>query len=179
MKSDELLHLVAKRVSYDKETGQVSWLKSDDAPAKWNARYAGRPAGTTYKGYIRVCLTIDGRHVMFRAHRIAFFVLHGRAPVGDIDHIDGDRSNNRPCNLREASRSENMRNAKAPVTNTSGVVGVTWDKSEGSWKAQANSKIGKRVHLGRFKSLADAERCVVEFRRANGYSARHGQNGSA
>lgn len=69
-----------------------------------------------------------------QTHRIIWAMTHGAWPAQWVDHKDGDPTNNRPSNLREASPAENTRNRKRPRTNTSGVKGVCWEKNKRKWQ---------------------------------------------
>ncbi len=83
-------------------------------------------------------------------------MVHGH--LGDaeiIDHIDRNGLNNRIGNLRVADKQINARNAKLREDNTSGVCGVTFDRSRGKWLAQMHVR-GRNVHFGRFDDFADA-----------------------
>ncbi len=73
----------------------------------------------------------------------------------DIDHINGNKSDNRIDNLRLATFSENSWNAEKRSDNTSGHKGVSFDKRRGVWVAYINA-YGKRKHLGRFYLIEDA-----------------------
>lgn len=84
------------------------------------------------------------------------------APKGmEVDHINGDRLDNRRSNLRVCSHAENMRNRKRRVDNRSGYKGVYWDPARSSWRAEIRHN--KRVYwLGRFDSVKDAARAYDE-----------------
>ena len=81
--------------------------------------------------------------------------MTGKWPENDIDHINVARGDNRFSNLREATRSENLRNRGAQKNNTSGFKGVSWQKSSRKWDARINIH-GKVVHLGYFDDPEDA-----------------------
>jgi hypothetical protein len=126
-------------------------------------------AGFDSTGYTYVSL--DG--VKYPAHRLIYILVHGN--IHDdlcIDHIDGNRKNNRIENLRVATRAQNSRNTKMRSSNTSGVTGVYWDASRGKWAAEVK-KDRKKIFLGRFDDFEDARRVSVEYRLANGFSGRH------
>jgi hypothetical protein len=72
-----------------------------------------------------------------------------------VDHINHNKLDNRDENLRKCTQSENMRNQGVRTNNTSGVTGVTWDKSRSKWEAYVRIN-GKTIHLGRFSSKEDA-----------------------
>lgn len=102
-------------------------------------------------GYLRGC--IDGRSYLL--HRLAFFYM-GIDPTGqEVDHINGDRTDNRWSNLRLVPRLENMNNMKRPCTNRSGVTGVQWEKRRSAWLVVAR-KDGKRYSRGLFQSFDEA-----------------------
>ncbi|TIW41733.1 MAG: HNH endonuclease, partial [Mesorhizobium sp.] len=98
---------------YDPETGEFWWRHRADRKNPWNARYAGKPAGRfTKSGYREI--TISRR--LLQANRIAWIMVHGDIATDlDIDHEDGDPSNNRIKNLRPATRSQNMWNCALPA----------------------------------------------------------------
>lgn len=119
-------------------------------------------------GYLRV--KIGGKKVY--CHRIAFLHYHGRIHDGRIDHVNGDRSDNRIANLREVDDFQNAANCGLKRNNTSGASGVAWSKRENKWKASIRSG-GKMFNLGTFSDFdaACAARAHAE-RRLNGEFAR-------
>lgn len=141
------ISLLRKYLHYDPESGDLTWIKSSSrrvAPGRKVARYNSN-------GYSR--LRFQGCELM--AHRVAFALYHGRWPTNQIDHIDGNPSNNRISNLREATHAENARNRKVQSSNVSGVSGVRWLKATRKWRAQIGGT-KNRKHLGLFDNLADA-----------------------
>lgn len=140
-------------MSYDPATGQFVWLIG-----RRNHRPAGSEAGYRRKdGYI--VLVIEGKHYL--AHRIAWFYMTGRWPMADIDHKDGDPSNNCFSNLREANRSQNTANSRLSDANTSGFKGVSFNRRLGKWEAYI-TKNRRRRKLGYFTKKSEA----VKVRRA-------------
>jgi len=102
------------------------------------------------QGYIR--FWVDGRLIMF--HRLVYAITKG--PItSNIDHIDGDVSNNHPDNLRDCSQSLNTANSKVRSDNTTGYIGVIWHKASGKWQAQTMLN-GKRIHIGLFTDKDEA-----------------------
>lgn len=78
------------------------------------------------------------------------------APKGQqVDHINGNKLDNRKSNLRICSHSENLRNQRKPKDNKSGFKGVSWHKGAKRWCAEIRSN-GKRHHLGYFDTAEDA-----------------------
>ena len=92
--------------------------------------------------------------VIYRAHRLIFLFHHGYLPEF-LDHIDGNKINNRVENLRPATKSQNMSNRGKQANNTSGFKGVSFIKADNKYEAwiQVN---GKKKHLGRFVDPAIA-----------------------
>jgi hypothetical protein len=84
-------------------------------------------------------------------------MMTGQDPKEHIDHKDSDPTNNRWCNLREATNAENSRNAKKHCLNTSGVKGVYWHRLAQKWAAHITVDY-RVVYLGLFGNLADAAR---------------------
>lgn len=130
---------------------------------------AGAVAGTTcWRGYRHI--KISGR--LYLAHRLAWLWAHGEWPDGDIDHIDGDRANNRLSNLRIATRSQNLANTRRHRDNASGFKGVTWVPRVQKWMAQI--RVGGRTkYLGYFATPEEAHAAYLEAaRQAFGEFAR-------
>ncbi|MEO1028252.1 MAG: HNH endonuclease [Pseudomonadota bacterium] len=136
---------------YDEDAGNLI------ARTSLGNRRAGQICGhETEKGYLK--LRID--RIAYKAHRLIFKMAYGREPIGFIDHIDGNRSNNRLENLREATPWENTLNRLAPPTSNTGHMGVSWDKDTRRYNACIS--VGNRnVHLGRFEKLC----CAVAARK--------------
>lgn len=135
----ELLH-------YDKDTGVFTWRTCSN-----NTISFGDEAGTPDNGYIRIGINKN----IYMAHRLAWLYIHGYFPEQDIDHINRVRYDNRICNLREVSRTCNIRNSSIAKNNTSGVTGVIWDKRRLRWRPIITVE-HKRIRLGDFVSLIDA-----------------------
>lgn len=118
-------------------------------------KYPGDPAGAlTHNGYV-MC-TVEGERM--QAHKIVWALENNCFPQPgfDIDHIDGDKTNNSPDNLRLATRSQNNYNARKRRNNTSGFKGVSFDKSRGRWDARIRAE-GKTRYLGRFDTAEAAK----------------------
>lgn len=127
----------------------------------WNARFAGKPAGSLRKdGYVTVNLPGYGATL---AHRIVWKMWYGSDPTYMIDHKNGRRHDNRIRNLREAEDEENQYNAKTRSDNTSGIKGVSWH--DGKWRARIQAN-GKAMFLGHFTDKGAAEAAVATARRA-------------
>lgn len=136
----------------------------------WNARFAGKAAFTAINncGY-RVGNILGQSHL---AHRIIWELVTGKAPEGEIDHIDGNRANNLPSNLRLVSRAENRRNVKRSSNNTSGATGVV--RVGKLWQAQIQID-GVTTRLGRFAAFTDAVEIRKLAEQENGFHPNHGR----
>ncbi len=138
-------------LSYDPEVGEFRWLFNRGPNARYGA-VAGSVCHHTHRISYRY-IRIDGR--LYLAHRLAWLFVHGRWPMAQIDHVDGDGLNNRISNLREATVAENARNRRAPVTNTSGFKGVSWVAKHRHWRARIWID-GRNRSLGCFADPAKA-----------------------
>lgn len=98
----------------------------------------------------------------YRAHRLAWFYMTGKMPKDNIDHINGNKSDNRYSNLREADHKQNAHNARLSINNTSGARCVNFSKSDGKWVAGTN-RFGKYHNLGRFSDKKQAIKAVNRF----------------
>jgi antibiotic biosynthesis monooxygenase (ABM) superfamily enzyme len=92
------------------------------------------------------------------AHRVAFLVMRGRWPANEVDHIDGNRANNRFANLREATAAENQRNAKLRKDNRVGLKGV---KKNGSGYAAWIRLNNRPKYIGTFKTPEAAHKAYI------------------
>ncbi len=139
-------------VQYNPETGLFTRLK------KAGRSHAGTIVSTPHsEGYVRV--KIERRH--YFAHRLAWKIMTGQWPTYHIDHVNGDRADNRWCNLREATPSQNQQNKKRQSNNSSGMTGVYWDASASRWRAQIS--INKtRKKLGSFSTPEAAHAAYVK-----------------
>lgn len=167
---------IRRLVSYNPETGILYWnSRTPDMfvnPSKcsqWNTRYAGKEAlpNVDNNGYKRGSIM----NMRVLAHRAIWTIYHGEAPNGPIDHINGDRIDNRIVNLRMTDVLGNNRNAALRKDNSSGVSGVRF--RNGKYSASVRNE-GKKVHLGVFLDLSSAKESVDRYRSNLGYSTGHG-----
>jgi hypothetical protein len=139
---------------YDPDTGVLTWLINRRG-YNGGVRIGDVAGWISTKGYRKI--RIDGRE--YRAARLAWLYMAGEWPKAEIDHIDGDRADDRFCNLREATASQNLANAPMRADNTSGFKGVSWCKRAGKWRAHIKIN-GKSRTLGRF---ATPERAFIAY----------------
>lgn len=138
-------------VDYDPETGMFRW--SPHLRDTRNGHRAGKPAGHTCKTHGYVVMTVAQQH--YKAHRLAWLYVHGTHPVGLIDHINGNRSDNRMVNLRDVTPSQNNINRGADPNNTSGMKGASWSETNQRWLAHISFG-AQTYHLGFFDTVAEA-----------------------
>lgn len=153
------INLLRDLLEYDPNTGMLYWksrtedmfyngnTSSFSVCKSWNSRWSGKPAlnHIDARGYKRGA--INGRHL--QAHRVIWAICNGSWPKGEIDHINGNKIDNRISNLRVASRSQNERNKGLISSNTSGEKGVSWNKLKGKWHAYVTIN-RKRTNVGYF-----------------------------
>lgn len=139
--------------------------------ANWNGRYAGKLAGSLDKnGYALV--SIDRR--LFGAHRLIWAMANDVWPVLEIDHVNGNRADNRIKNLREVTHVENCRNKSARSGFSSKYPGVSWIKRRQKWQAQIRID-GRLRHIGEFEDELKAASAYRVAAKAHGFTDRHTQ----
>jgi len=149
--------ILLERFRYDPETGEL--FHADGRPA-----FRTRTALGYAKG------RIGGPE--YYAHRVIWKMMTGDDPP-EIDHRDGDVTNNRFSNLRHGSGGANERNSKLRKDSTSGAVGVVWNKRKGRWMAHIRVE-GRQRYLGYFVNLEEAIAARTRASIAHGFSERHG-----
>lgn len=169
--------------TYNPITGDVVWKErgpktfrragpyASAISERWNKNRAGRPITTVSPmGYVITC--IEKRTVM--AHRMAWAIYFGEWPQGQIDHINGNKSDNRLSNLRDVTAGENSQNKSRPKSNTSGCIGVHFHKPSQAWHARI-MKNGKRFHLGAFNNIKEAKDAYENAKRKHSFHENHGR----
>jgi len=150
--TNKLREIAVNLIDYNPETGELRWRQA-------RRRSAVGAISTTKKSNHYLAVHIQGRQYL--AHRIAWLISYGRWPFGDIDHINGVRDDNRICNLREVTRSENSFNSGKKTLNTSGFKGVHLFKRTGTYQVQIKVR-GKRYNLGYYKTAEEAAKVYAE-----------------
>ena len=150
-KTDLTAELLREHLHYCPETGIFTWIK----PRAPGVRFGDVAGNKMADGYWVVCI-FSHRH---KAHRLAFLYMTGNFPEAMVDHINGNKSDNRFINLRQATNAQNKRNTPKRRDNTSGFKGVVFSKY-GRWIAQCNSDKGS--YLGSFDTAEEASICYNE-----------------
>jgi hypothetical protein len=151
-----------KILKYQQDTGLFFWKI---APS---GRLAGQLAGSKDRqGYIRIKIN----NIKYAAHRLAWMYVHGNFPNNFIDHINGIKDDNRICNIRDVTRSENMQNINKPQGNNIYLGVYKVGKNE-----KYRSKIGingRQIHLGYFSSVEEAKNSYVQAKKTYHITAPH------
>ena len=154
------------RLRYDAETGHLYWV----APKSNRLRPGQRAGCKMVNGYQKIALYQEQMYI----HHIVWYLTHGEWPTEMIDHINGDRSDNRVENLRLANQSQQNFNMGLRESNKTGVTGVAICSKTGRFRAYLT--LGrKQIYLGNHVTLdaavaarkeAEAKYCG-EFRRVS------------
>lgn len=149
--------LLRELLSYDPETGLLTRLTDNN-----RGHRIGAIAGSKHhSGYIEVMVNKKN----YRAHRICWLHFYGQWPEFDIDHINGDKADNRICNLRDATEEMNMQNEiRARKNSTSGLMGVRFRPERKRWIATIKVN-GKPKRLGSFATPEEAHNAYLEGKR--------------
>ena len=140
---------------YEPETGVFTWTTN----TRWK-RHIGKVAGTIKKNGYRY-LSLDSKGYL--SHRLAWFYVYGVKPSYSIDHINGDRSDNRIANLRDVTPLQNSQNRyKANADNKIGVLGVRCTKHGFRSQIRINGKV---KFLGNFPNATQAHAAYLDAKR--------------
>ncbi len=132
-------------VKYNRRTGEFTSRISRKGVS------SGAKMGCINKHLGYQLIGLDKTH--YYGHRLAWLYVYGEIK-SEIDHINGNRSDNRICNLREATSSQNKYNAKRRIDNRSGYKGV-YLHTPGKWRARIRQS-GKLIEVGLFDSPEEA-----------------------
>ncbi len=149
---------------FNYKDGNLYWKPNPNSKTKNNslANCVG------YGGYMQT----NYKQKQYRTHRLIFLMHHGYLPEM-VDHIDGNKSNNKIENLRACTRTQNLLNSKIPITNTSGAKNVFWRKQRNKWEVKFKvNKVAK--YFGLYDDLELAELVATEARdKYHGEFAKH------
>lgn len=177
------ISLLRQLIKYDPDTGDLTWLprpaemfsdvkgRQEGSCQRWNKVFANTAAlsSLTKKGALAGSIFAKS----FLAHRVAWALHSGKWPDGEIDHINGIRTDNRVCNLRDVTKSDNQRNAARRKDNKSGYAGVYKYKN----RYIAHIRIGGKMKiLGRFDTAIEAHNFRQTEKLKYGFHPNHGRN---
>lgn len=156
----------------------LSHFKTKKSFSIWNAKYAGKEAGNEFVSsksktkYKRVTINNE----QFLCHRIIWIMHNGKIPSNmEIDHIDGNGLNNNINNLRLVSLSENRKNMPMQSNNSSGQVGVRFNKRQNKWVARIQID-KKEKFIGYFNSFDEAKNARKKAEKEYNFCQNHGRN---
>jgi len=146
---------------YNPQTGQVTWKYRPDLPNKWNARFAGKSAGTINdEGYLCLEWQEDGVRIRHPAALVIWFMQTGAFPDHEVDHENRAPLDNRWANLRAATRSEQTQNRERRMARPL-PIGV----KKAYNRFEASITINKqRIYLGMFATAAEAGQAYLDAR---------------
>lgn len=169
IKKDKLYDIgvdeLSKIFNYDSVSGEIKWsisrplehFASNGSMKMFNSLRGGKLCGVIdSKGYLH----IQVYNYQLKGHRLAFYIYHGWLPK-EVDHINGNRSDNRIENLRPCDRSRNSMNKKISSNNKCGLKGVYWSKSDNKYRAQIWLN-GASVIIGTFSCKFEAHKAYCK-----------------
>lgn len=154
MTDRELMQMALDALEYNLETGELFWK------AARGSRKAGSKAGVINgKGYL--CVQLGGKSYL--AHRLIWIMAYGIEPAEQIDHINGNKTDNRLCNLRNVTNRQNQYNQRKPRSdNQSGYLGVS--RYGNRWMACIKIN-GKTNHIGYYNTPEQASEAYKTAKR--------------
>ena len=169
-------------IDYNPNTGEMTWKARDESsfvggnkPAsmsRWNRIFAGKKVGggALLSGYMRA--TVDGKHHF--CHRLAWKISTGIDPEV-IDHLNGDKTDNRFCNLRSVDVKTNAKNRRKYKNNKSGISGVSYHARDKVWQARISVGHGRDIHLGQYNDIESAIAARMAAMAVLEYHENHGK----
>ena len=147
-------------LSYNRQTGVLRWKRRNDISKSNSAKHAGKRAGTRdSKGHRQIVI----HDVAYMAHQLAWLIVTGQWPFYEIDHKNVKPDDNRWCNLRPATDTQNKCNEKIRKNSTTGKKGVSIRKNRPSPFVARITLHGKTYDLGRYKTR---EKAHAAYRKA-------------
>ncbi len=143
-------------LDYDPETGVFRRkVRASNAAS-------GSVAGSIMNGYVAISIG----NQRYKAHRLAWLYVYGSWPKMAIDHINGNRADNRIYNIRLATQRMNRENLHSARSDnkSSGMLGAHWCEYHKKWKSHIRTH-GKLIHIGYFKTAEEAHQKYLEAKR--------------
>jgi hypothetical protein len=156
-----------------KEHQLASYFSYSNGRLHWSGGFnKGKEAGSHRPDGYRI---VNKFKVQYYVHRVIWCIHHGEIPEGkNVDHISGNRADNRIENLRIVSVTENNRNAKLQHLNRSGLHGVYFLKESSTFRATIGVD-GKNLILGQFKTFLEAAAIRKSAELRHGFHPNHGR----
>ena len=146
--------MLLENFRYDEKTGNLYWK----VKRSYTTNLSKPISAKDRYGYIVVCTKLSGKTKNYRIHRLIWMMIYGMTPR-NIDHIDGNTTNNQISNLREVTHQQNMMNRKKRCDSKSIYKGIY--KVKNSWVAEIWF-MNKRHYLGSFKTDKEAGIAYVQ-----------------
>lgn len=158
---------IKKHIHYEPDTGKFTRIGHY---TRWGFKKVNRPLEKISKeGYL--IISIENKR--YKAHRLAMIYMGFDLTKNcEVDHIDGNRSNNKFSNLRIVNRQENMKNKSIGKNNTTGVLGVSVYGDKYRVRISLN---GKRISLGLYNTIEEALSVRLKYEKEFGYCENHGR----
>ncbi len=150
MNKDETLK---EYINYDKDSGILTWKKIYKHRKRFGSAVNVYPDKAGY-------LVFVFNNKNYKTHRVAWFLYYGKWP-NQIDHINGNKKDNRVINLRNVTHTVNNFNKKLRSNNTSKKTGINWCCRYKKWRARINVK-GVTYFLGYFNLKKEAVRVRLD-----------------
>lgn len=171
--------ILRELLRYNGLTGVFTWRRRarhhftrSNQWRNWNARYPGTIAGRVGERGYRQIAVLDH---LYAAHRLAWLYVYGNLPVQQIDHINGHRDDNRIANLRDVSNAQNAKNKRLAGWSSTGRIGVTEYRWNGTPKFVARIRVDGRLHhLGYFETIEAASMARASAEQRFGFQGTHG-----
>jgi hypothetical protein len=177
------VEIINELFTLDAETGILYYNVRDEKHFKrpawcssWNKRYANTSAKLCLNrkdGYRTV--RIDG--INYPQHRVIMKMINGVDP-DFVDHINGDRQDNRVCNLRSVAYVDNYKNMSKSSRNKSGYIGVNYRKDDNTWEGRVTINY-KDIERKRFKTKEEAIAHVAYLHKKYNFHPNHGRERTA